>query len=50
MLAAAFFRADFDQTLGEKDEAGHLHPFGDDVADYLPPFAPFIEIASDLNK
>ena len=36
---AAFFGADFDQTLGEKNEAGHLHPFGDDVADYLAPFA-----------
>ncbi len=39
MLAAAFFRANFDQALGEENEAGHLHPFGDNVSDYLPPFA-----------
>ena len=38
-LATAFFRADLDQALGEKNEAGHLHPFGNDVADYLAPFA-----------
>jgi hypothetical protein len=38
-LPAAFFRADFDQALSEKDEARHLHPFGDNVADYLAPFA-----------
>ena len=36
--AAAFFGVDFNQTLGKKDEPGHLHPFGDDVADYLSPF------------
>jgi hypothetical protein len=39
MLTAAFFGADFDQALGEEDEAGHLHPFGDNVAYHLAPFA-----------
>src|SRR5258708_1798032 len=38
-LTAAFFGADFDQALGEEDEAGHLHPFGDNVAYHLAPFA-----------
>ena len=38
-LAATLFGADFDQPLGKEDKAGHLHPFGDNVAHYLAPFA-----------
>ena len=35
----ALFGAFFNQTFGEKDKAAHLHPFGDGIADDLPPFA-----------
>src|SRR5215211_6146555 len=39
MLATTFFGADLDQALGKKNKAGHLYPFGNDVADYLAPLA-----------
>lgn len=35
----AFFGAFFDEAFGEEDEAAHLDPFGDDIADDLAPFA-----------
>src|SRR6266496_4094799 len=38
-LAAAFFRADFDQALGKKNKASHLDPFRKNVADHLAPLA-----------
>ena len=35
----AFLRPFFNQFFGEENQSAHLHPFGDDVADDLPPFA-----------
>lgn len=35
----ALFRADFDEAFSQEDEAGHLNPLGNDVADDLPPLA-----------
>src|SRR5450759_1279557 len=37
--SSAFPRAFFDQAFRQENQAAHLHPFRDDVADDLPPFA-----------
>jgi hypothetical protein len=39
ILAAAFFGANFDQAFSEDDQPGHLHSFGEDIANDLAPFA-----------